>query len=314
MLQRPGIKELEAMRRMREEHLGRKGGSSPVGSKIADAVLPESRVAPCEPSDLPEMVRAHVVEYLTSNKLYFTNERDIQVRLACWLDSRTDSQGNRLYDFVDTEYGVPLSVLASGLSDTEFPVKDEAGRWTAPVSFPWHNNLSIDLVVKKGDRWVALELKYVTRRITVEPDIFGEPTDSTGTLANQATANLGMYAYWKDVRRLEILCRRFANLVGGLSVMVSNSRDCWNRPNDGALYADFSMHEHATKDRPPHMVGGGELRWKAGTADSVADGHPAFTLQGTYPCVWHDSGIDVQTKGGDKFRYMITTLTKTDLV
>lgn len=299
------------MRRMREEYLDRQGGSIPVDEKIADALQPESRVAPCKPSDLLEMVRAHIVEYLATTDAYFSNERDMQVRLACWLDRQTDSQGNKLYDRVDTEYGVPLSVLSSGLPDTNFPVKGEGGRWTAPTSFPWHNNLSIDLVVKKNDRWVALELKYVTCRIMVESDIFGESTGSSGTLANQATADLGMYAYWKDVRRLEMLCRRFANVIGGLSVMVSNSRDCWNRPKAGAQYADFSMHECAPNQ---HLVGGGELRWKDGTADSVAYGHPAFILQGTYPCVWHDSGIDVQTKSRDKFRFMISTLNKTNFL
>lgn len=265
-------------------------------------------VAVCQrqDDDLTIAVREHVEEFLTSTEKYFSNERDIQVRLALWLRTRQDSSGRQFYDLVDTEYGVRLAVLADGLSDIEFPEKQGA-RWTAPESFPWHNNLSIDLVVCKGGRWVAIELKYATRRINTESFVFGENVGTQGVLSNQATANLAMYAYWKDVRRLEVLCKRFRNVAGGLAVMVSNNSDCWNTPHDSSLYTDFSMHKEEGKE---HYVGGHVLKWKDSTSDTIADGHPAFLLEGRYPCGWNQAGITARTKNGMTFKYMITNITK----
>lgn len=255
--------------------------------------------------DLTLQVQAHVEEFLASTKRYFSNERDIQVRLANWLQSQKDKKGN-FYDFVDTEYGVPLSVLAEKLESIEFPRK-EGQSWTTPESFPWHNNLSIDLVVCKGGKWVAIELKYATRRIKEDRSIFGEIISNQGVLANQATANLAMYGYWKDVRRLEMLCHRFQNVVGGVAIMVSNNSDCWNKPHESSLYSEFSMHIEPGKE---HYVGGKVLRWKEGTSDTVADGHPSFFLEGMYPCSWNDTGIEAKTNANQPFKYMITNINK----
>lgn len=290
---------LEELQALKAEYLRLRNRSS-----NATKAFTETTVASGQ--DLTDQVLGHVEQFLTSEEKYFSNERDIQVRLAHWLVTRQDNDGTPFYDFIDMEYGVPLSVLSDSLPQMSFPEK-QGNSWTSPESFPWHNNLSIDLVVCKNSRWVAIELKYATRRIDADLFIFGESIGKQGALANQATANLAMYAYWKDVRRLEALCRRFKNIAGGLSVMVSNNSDCWKKPYATSLYTDFSMH---IEEAGEHLVGGRVLKWKEGTSEAVADGHPNFLLEGRYPCKWSDTGITARTKSGNQFKFMITKISK----
>lgn len=294
---------LDEVKELKKLHKSLKAADKSHGRPEQHTVKPSA-----ESGGLTDVVLGHVEGFLKSQKKYFTNERDIQVRLALWLELQQNDDGTKFYDVVETEYGVPLRVLSNKDIGIEFPNKVDT-RWTTPTSFPWHNNLNIDLVVCKNGQWVALELKYSTREIDELEAIFGEPTDLASTLVNQATANLAMYAYWKDVRRLEALAKRFENVVGGISVMVSNNSDCWNKPNDTSLYTDFSMHESTDG---LHQVGDKVLNWKNGTSDSIARLHPSFRLDGIYPCQWKCTKITARTKGKNPqpFKFMITKITK----
>ena len=313
---RISLDELQALRAEMLKQRAKVSATKVVGScsksaSKAIATRPSEISDQCEThqtrsNELTGQVQAHIEAFLVSAERYFSNERDIQVRLANWLQLQKDNQGNPFYGLVDTEYGVPLSALSEKLECIEFP-KKQGSSWTVPESFPWHNNLSIDLVVCKDGRWVAIELKYATRRIDADGYVFGENIGKQGALANQATANLAMYAYWKDVRRLEVICKRFRNVAGGLAIMVSNNSDCWNKPNENSLYTDFSMH---VENEMAHKVGGRVLRWKDGTSDTVSEGHPSFLLEGIYPCRWIDTGIKALTKSGKQFKYMITNISK----
>lgn len=86
---------------------------------------------------------------LRTNKELIFNERDLQVRVATWL------RDSRHYDEVDMEYAVPKEELSV------------RGVKIGSNSFPWDNDLSIDVVVEKDGAFAAIELKYATRPVDV---------------------------------------------------------------------------------------------------------------------------------------------------
>lgn len=244
---------------------------------------------------LTEIIGNDIRRWLESTTEFFTNERDLQVRLAVFLMTQRNYR-------VHTEYRIPLAELKAKGLPVENNTKLAKGRAPDPV-FPWNNQMSVDIVVEKDGRFVAIELKYATRKIDCKETIFGEEklTDAN-ILKDQAASNLVMYNYWKDVRRLEILSSVYFNVEGGVALIVTNSRDFWNQPNIGANYEAFSLHER-------NAVGPGLLKWTTRTADSIIASHPQFRLAHAYQCRWADTGILAKSLRGEKFRYMISTIT-----
>lgn len=197
---------------------------------------------------------------LRTNKELIFNERDLQVRVATWL------RDSRHYDEVDMEYAVPKEELSA------------RGVKIGSNSFPWDNDLSIDVVVEKDGAFAAIELKYATRPVDVNITRFGEPLKTDCLIVkDQAASDLIMYNYWKDVRRVELLTRCYPAVKGGVALLITNNVTYWREPQPASGYRAFSTYEGNTL-RP------GLLEWDKNTAASVLRKHPDFELGGTYPC------------------------------
>ena len=148
---------------------------------------------------LVDLVKDDVSAFLKSNQELLFNERDLQMHLALWLKALK----NR-YDDVDIEYYVPNSEL-EGYGDL------------------WDNELRIDIVVRKETEYVPIELKYKTKGVNRQISRFGiKLSKEVLVVKNQGAQNLGMYGFWKDVKRIELLRRRFDNILNGLVVFVTN--------------------------------------------------------------------------------------------
>jgi len=80
------------------------------------------------------------------NELFF-NENDFQMHLALYLRQTAH------YDDVDIEYFIPKQELDG---------------------YVWNNNVYIDIVVRSGDEYVPIELKYCTRSVKQNITRFGE--------------------------------------------------------------------------------------------------------------------------------------------
>ncbi len=146
-----------------------------------------------------DLVKDDVSAFLKSNQELLFNERDLQMHLALWLKASK----NR-YDDVDIEYYVPNSEL-QGYGDL------------------WDNELRIDIVVRKETEYVPIELKYKTKGVNRQISRFGiKLSKEVLVVKNQGAQNLGMYGFWKDVKRIELLRRRFDNIHNGLVVFVTN--------------------------------------------------------------------------------------------
>ncbi len=249
------------------------------------------------PAGLLALLKAEILAWIEQNESLLTNERDMQVKLAKFLEL------NRNFDEVFTEYRVPLSELkARGIPVEPNP---RMARELAPNPlFPWNNQMSVDIVVEKDGLFAAVELKYATRPVDGVETLFGEPMlTEAKILKNQAASNLTMYNYWKDVRRIEMLSAIYANVVGGFALIIANSHDYWCAPTGEAKYLNFSLHEGNT-------VGGGLLAWNGIPSPVIVKAYPPFTMTGSYRCHWSDTCIPLRADNGDRFRYLITEITK----
>ena len=150
-------------------------------------------------SKLIDIVRQDVFAFLESNNELLFNERDFQMHLATWLRSSANH-----YDDVDVEYYVPKKELDN---------------------YIWDSELRLDIVVKKGSEYCPVELKYKTKKVERQITRFDERLDDkVVVMKNQGAQDLGMYDFWKDVRRVELVRNRFKNVEGGLAVFVTNDQ------------------------------------------------------------------------------------------
>lgn len=219
------------------------------------------------------------------------NERDMQVQLAMYLKS--------LGYIVHTEYAVPLKMLTSyGISVPEYS-KDG---WSTPDVFPWHNQMYLDIVVEKNGKFAVIELKYATTRIDTPILVFNQlPPEGIEIIKHHGAADLVMYNYWKDVRRIEAVSR-ISNVVGGVAIIITNDKTYWNAPDTTSGYLPFSTHEG-------NCIGGNLLVWGNTIGKKIRKSHPDFLLDGRYPCHWTDTNITAKAKKDKSpFKYMISTV------
>lgn len=205
-------------------------------------------------------------------KLFF-NERDLQVNLACFLKEKGYN--------VELEYKVSIAFLIEKLG-----LKDKQDQWKKQI-FPWNEKeLAIDIVVRKGNDWLPIELKYKTKSVTLSVhERFGEEyKKECEIIKNQSAQDLGRYGFWKDVRRLEITSAAFKNVVGGIAVFYTNDKNYVECPksNSGKLaqYRDFAMNVNERKK--------GEMAWRHNEDDGKFENgekgkeYPNFSISNSY--------------------------------
>lgn len=222
------------------------------------------------------------------------NEREMQVRLAVYLKEKGH------YDNVHVEYPVPLQVLKKFYPNV--------GKQN---EFPWQNDIYVDIVVEKDGQFVAVELKYATRAISVQPGVFYQLVPANiKIIKNQEASNITMYNYWKDVHRIEALTH-IPKVIGGVAIILTNNKLYWEKPKHNPAYSNFSTAEGRTVKE--------KMTWNTknngeDVSKEISGGHPNFQIDGSYECHWDDTKITVkdaqgnslEKKSPDWFRYMIT--------
>lgn len=160
--------------------------------------------------------------------------------------------------------------------------------WTSNTSSPktelgtdyiWsEKNIYIDLVVRKVNEYLPIELKYATKQITEQISRFGEKLDKKiAIVKSQGAQNFIAYNFWKDVRRLELVKKRFkANVNHGLAVMLTNDPSYQRGRSSWANCEEMSM-EAGKHGRSRHWH-----RPPAGGKDKFN-----FDLDAEYTIDWH---------------------------
>ncbi len=195
------------------------------------------------------------------------NERDLQMHLALHLIN----SGH--YDDVDVEYYVPYEELDN---------------------YIWKNELKLDILLRMNQEFLPVELKYKTKKHSKRLLRFGEQlNEAVDVLKNQGAQDLGMYDFWKDVRRVELVRNRFAAVKSGLAVFVTNDNQYLNKGKSTSNNYRFSMEE-GLHDAVRH--------WQQPNSTS-AKTHPNFELDNNYFISWNKSVYD-----GVEFHYCIVEI------
>ena len=195
----------------------------------------------------------------------FNNERSLQLALAQHLKV----SGN--YDDVIMEYLVPNEIIAKKAS--QMP------------DFPWDDdNMYIDIVVRKGDEYVPIELKYVTDSFTphgkegkgMATNFLGQTYLPVEVLKRHSAQDIRCYDFWKDVKRLEFLKETFPRVIGGFCLILTNEESLVNGPTEKASYRDFGLkngsHSPRNKDWKPKI--------------KTSERRPRFSNKQNYPIDW----------------------------
>lgn len=209
---------------------------------------------------LIEVAYADVKQFLDTNEELLFNERDFQMHLATFLRQTGH------YDDVDVEYYVPLSELKG---------------------YIWNNELRMDILVYKEEEFLPIELKYKTKSVRKNLLRFGEQlAEKVEVMKNQGAQDLGMYDFWKDVRRIEIVRKRFKAIKSGLAVFVTNDPAYLKAGRDTSNHILFSMTE-GTHGKEKHWLDKESASCKT---------HPDFEVEKDYFIHWElrkVEGIDI---------------------
>lgn len=207
---------------------------------------------------LVDLIYNDTITFLKSNNELLFNERDFQIHLATWLRNSP----NR-YDDVDVEYYVP---------------------WQELENYVWKSELKLDIVVKKSEEYCPIELKYKTKKVERQISRFDETlNEKVAVMKNQGAQDLGMYDFWKDVRRVELVRNRFKRVKNGLVVFVTNDILYTKGSKSTSNNYLFGMVGDVTFTTKKH--------W-ANPKSTCAKTHPDFEVEQGYNIEWNQKIID----------------------
>ena len=218
---------------------------------------------------LIDIVRNDVCAFLESNEELLFNERDFQMHLATWLRNSANC-----YDDVDVEYYVPCQELDN---------------------YVWDSELRLDIVVKKDGEYCPVELKYKTKKVERKISRFDEElAGNGGVMMKQGAQDLGMYDFWKDVRRVELVRNRFERVKGSLAVFVTNDEFYTKGSKESSNNYLFSRSAGKAHSKQKY--------W-AKPESTCAKTHPNFEVEKEYTIDWYDKVVD-----GVQFYYCILSI------
>lgn len=214
---------------------------------------------------LVDWVCEDIRNFLQLSQEIFFNELDFQVHLA------TSLRASQHYDDVDVEYYIPYQTLKK---------------------YEWKNEVYIDIVVSKNREFVPIELKHKTSKVNKLFRRFNEEI-TIDVLKNQAAQNLGKYAFWKDVRRIELVRNRFDAVKNGVAVFLTNDKSYYDKSKKGnAESIRFSMAEG---------VHSPDKSWL--DSSKLKDNYPSFEVEKEYTIHWNSLSIM-----GEMFKYCIVVI------
>ena len=227
---------------------------------------------------LVESIRYDIMAFLHSNNELLFNERDFQMHLVLWLRKSANK-----YDDVDLEYYIPSGVL--NLDEQEEHVFGE--------------DLRIDIVVKKDEEYCPIELKYKTREIKESITRFGEELSDITVMKNQSARDLGMYGFWRDVRRVELIRNRFDAVKNGLVVFLTNDFGYKDEKN---IYSKEKKPNHVnfSMSNGLHSI----CKHWIYPDSACAKKYKGFKVKEEYCIDWVDTKVEYREKKGKENKYI----------
>lgn len=216
--------------------------------------------------NLVEIVKKDISTFMETNNELLFNERDLQMHLAVFL------RETKKYDDVDVEYYIPYRELQN---------------------YIWRNELRIDILIHKANEYLPIELKYKTEHVKNDILRLGEKINDIEVLKNQGAEDLGMYDFWKDVRRIELVRNRFSLVHHGLAVFMTNDTQYLrpSKPTSNNYLFNMNEGEHGT------------LKHWQKPESKCAKTHRDFEVEKKYAIRWKDASAE-----GISFHYCIVEI------
>lgn len=145
----------------------------------------------------------------------------------------------------------------------------------------------LDLLMKSGSRDVAVELKYKTRKTSINYD------EEQFHLRNQSAQDIGRYDFLKDLARIE----RYVDThpgAEGYAILLTNDPTYWQTSRKiDAVDVAFRIFEG--------RIITGDLEWGAGASTgTMRNRESPIQINASYKLTWQDySHFD-----GQQFRYL----------
>ena len=215
---------------------------------------------------LLDIVKNDIVAFMNDTHELLFNERDLQMHLAVAL------RETKHYDDVDVEYYVPFKQLEN---------------------YIWKNELRLDIVVRKRAEYLPIELKYKTCQVKRTISRFDEQIQGIEVLKDQGAEDLGMYDFWKDVRRVELVRNRFAKVQNGLAVFITNDAQ-YTRPSKPTSNNHLFNMNNGIHGRSKH--------WRNENSTCCTT-HPNFEVEKEYCIEWATTQFE-----DIKFYYCIVSM------
>lgn len=149
--------------------------------------------------------------------------------------------------------------------------------------------LHLDFLIQLPDGPAAIELKYKTRKLTVELE--GEAF----SLASHSAQDIGRYDFIKDIVRLENIVSSLENCVGH-AIMLTNDSAYWKPRSTGTVDEAFRLTEG-------RILSGSMVWTERASAGTKKNREMALELTGAYELNWQDFSVaSVEAYG--QFRYL----------
>jgi len=188
---------------------------------------------------------------------------------------------NDIHAFFKKRKGMMFYSEAEFQQELAYFLRQRHRNATIHLEYPLENLFSqkekerIDIVVEENGEFVPIELKYKTKKLKLEEQIFGS-SESIGLREQLATPD-NRCEIWDDVERIESIKKKYPNVPGGIVVVLTNEPGFWK--NDGTI-SGLSVKDGITA-KPQHISyergelnreGEYEIKWN--DWQTVASQHP----------------------------------------
>ena len=142
---------------------------------------------------------------------------------------------------------------------------------------------------------IAIELKYVTRRLELEHN------EESFALRDHSAQDQRRYDYLLDIQRLELMRSRPELCKSGHAVLLTNDSSYWNVPRGrDTVDAAFRIHEGRAISR--------ELAWAAHASSGTVNNRASpIQIQGSYHLRWQEYS-NFPEKSRARFRYLAVSV------
>ena len=250
------LEEINELRRIRD---AARGNSAALPVAVPPAVAVDNDGSRASGStEMLELLIRDIRKFVAEQTELMFNEGDFQLQLAVAL------RASGHYDDVQVECYIPNSLAVE-------------------VGYDWDSNLYLDIVVRCGDEYCPVELKYPTRRVVRDINRFGRELERVEIMRNQGAQDIVRYNFWKDVRRCEIIKALFPKVNCGLAVMLTNDPSYTRQVRASSACLPFSTGEGVS-------AGPGVMDWQG--TPTVGKTHTKFHLSSSYRIAWTPYVID----------------------